>query len=285
VSDKQSTGKRNTWRRLMFLALGILGVIAPPQHRASAETGTRAQHVSPSPHRIAGDAADVLVRIVGGQACSGTPIAGTRYVVTAAHCVLGPDGKPGPRTVVRADAKFDAVAILVDTAYATHPSVRLDAAVLVLDRPLPGPSARLGTALPTHGTLSLTGYQPLDSDGTLLRGTNPHNRPLPKNAAGPVIEIQSAPAGCVVAITEFRISRDHVIVPCGLIPGASGGGLYANAPEGITLVGIVSTVSSDLTVNGVVPLASLHELLAHTDAYSHDVSHIDAGSGNLVQRS
>jgi len=35
------------------------------------------------------------------------------------------------------------------------------------------------------------------------------------------------------------------------------------------LVGILSTVTADLSANGVVPLASLHELLEHPDRYAH----------------
>ena len=43
---------------------------------------------SPAPRRIAGDVADVLVRIRGGSVCSGTPITGTRFVMTALISVL-----------------------------------------------------------------------------------------------------------------------------------------------------------------------------------------------------
>ncbi len=35
------------------------------------------------------------------------------------------------------------------------------------------------------------------------------------------------------------------------------------------LVGILSTVTADLSANGIVPLASLHELLKHPDRYTH----------------
>ena len=58
-------------------------------------------------------------------------------------------------------------------------------------------------------------------------------------------------------------------VPCGLIPGASGGGLFATHGDAIELVGIVSTVSADITHNGVVPMASLLELLEHQADYLH----------------
>jgi len=60
-----------------------------------------------------------------------------------------------------------------------------------------------------------------------------------------------------------------VRVPCGLIPGASGGGLFATHGDAIELVGIVSTVSADITHNGVVPIASLLELIEHQADYLH----------------
>ena len=37
-------------------------------------------------------------------------------------------------------------------------------------------------------------------------------------------------------------------------------------------VDIVSTVSFDLSSNGVVPLESLHELLRHPEKYRHEVT-------------
>ena len=52
------------------------------------------------PHLLGDDdVADLLVRTTGGV-CSGTPITGTNYVVTAAHCVLTTSGEVTQRTVV-----------------------------------------------------------------------------------------------------------------------------------------------------------------------------------------
>ena len=58
-------------------------------------------------------------------------------------------------------------------------------------------------------------------------------------------------------------------VPCGLIPGASGGGLFVERNGKQILVGITSTVAADLTYNGLVPLAVLHDLLNNSAAYTH----------------
>jgi hypothetical protein len=220
------------------------------------------------PHVLEGAAANPVVRLTG-PVCSGTPITGTVYVITAAHCVLTKAGVVTQRTVVRDGNRYPAVAVLVDTRYHDHPSAEFDAAVLVMAQVIPGPSARLGTALPDDGQLTLAGFQPIDSDGSLLRGHGTDDHPLPKGATGTHIKIPYRPAGCVVPAAELDVSTARVMVPCGLIPGASGGGLYAGDAGDPVLVGILSTVTSDLASNGIVPLASLLELLEHPDRYAH----------------
>jgi hypothetical protein len=213
----------------------------------------------------------VLVQISGVGVCSGTPITGTPFVVTAAHCVLDHDGNVVSGTVIRGGVGYHVAAVLVDVRYHETPVAALDAAVLVVDRPIPGPSASLGTALPVTGLVTLAGFQPLDRDGTLLRGTNPHNLPLPTAARGEagVVRIDTAPAGCEIDIASVDATRAWVNVPCGLIPGASGGGLFATDGDSFELVGILSWVSADITHNGVVPIDSLLELLEHQADYLH----------------
>jgi hypothetical protein len=228
------------------------------------------------PQLVRGAIADVLVRVRGGGVCSGTPITDTVYVVTAAHCVLDRRGHAGARTVVRDGITYAATAVLVDDRYTQHPQPQRDAAVLVLDAVMPGPSATVGVALPSAGSVTIAGFQALDSDGTLLRGKGPHDVLVPKGATGSLIKIESAAAGCTVPTASLSITTTRVDVRCGLIPGASGGGLFVDVDRTMQLVGIVSTVSADLTSNGVVPLESLHELLRHPERYRHDVR---AGSG------
>jgi hypothetical protein len=224
------------------------------------------------PHVLAGDIASVLVRIGGGPACSGTPITGTTYVVTAAHCVLDPGGAPGARSVHRAGHVYPALSVLVDTAYSVSPSPRLDAAVLVMGEPIPGPSASVGERFPRRGTVTLAGHQPLDTDGSLLRGTTPDDRPRPSGATGSIIVLESAAAGCVHPVSVVDVTEAMIRVPCGLIPGASGGGLFVSEPGKQSIVGIISTVAHDLASNGVVPLSALRELLTHPDRYRHRVA-------------
>ena len=141
-----------------------------------------------------------------------------------------------------------------------------------MDQVIPGTSASVAAAMPTTGSVTIAGLQPVDSDGSLLRGTGPHDRPSPKGATGKVIMIESALAGCTVPTVSLSVTGNQVEIPCGLIPGASGGGMFVEVNGTIVLVGIISTVTADLSANGVVPLDSLHELLRHPWRYWHEVT-------------
>jgi hypothetical protein len=204
--------------------------------------------------------------------CSGTPISGTVYVVTAAHCVLTDTGEITQRTVVRDHMRYPAVAVLVDTDYVDQPSEALDAAVLIMAQVIPGPSARVGSVLPGSGPVTLAGFQPVDSDGSLMRDLRPHGRLLPNGSTGAPVAVPYWPAGCVDSVRSLAVSPARVMVPCGLVPGASGGGLFTEDNGELVLVGILSTVTADLSTNGIVPLAALHELLDHPDRYAHGFS-------------
>ncbi len=174
--------------------------------------------------------------------------------------------------VVRDDVVYEPVAILVDTDYHEHRTVELDVAVLVMEETIPGPSAKLGTAVPSSGDVTLAGLQPIDTDGTLLRGNGPHDLPRPKSATGDVISIETRPAGCVESARSLEVQPHRVTVHCGLIPSSSGGGLFAEQDGEPVLVGVLSTVSADISRNGIVPLSSLHELLENQDEYRHPIS-------------
>jgi hypothetical protein len=214
--------------------------------------------------------ADVLVRVRGGANCSGTPILGGTLVVTAAHCVIDDNGQvAASRTVVRDGESYKPAAVLVNRQYHDLRRVRLDAAVLVMSEAIPGATADLGERLPDTGLATVAGMQPLDSGGSLLRGTRYDNRPHLRPASGSIVEIETSAAGCVGPAAALQVSTARVKVPCGLIPGASGGGLFVGAAERPTLVGVISTVAYDLTYNEVVPPTELRELLAHPDRYVH----------------
>ncbi len=236
---------------------------------AGRRTGVEGVPASSGPRLIDGDVAAALVLVRGGAVCSGTPITGTRYVATAAHCVLDLDGRPARRTVVRDGVPHDVAAVWVDTRYNDEPTPRFDAAILELDHHLPGPSATIGPRVPTDGSAIIAGYQPVDVDGTLLRGDGPHDRPSPRTRAGHLVLIDSLAAGCTASVDDIAVTAARVDVPCGLIPGASGGGLFVRTAGAIVLVGIISTVAHDLSSNGVVPLASLAALLRQPARYRY----------------
>ena len=237
-----------------------------------APTVTDALADRTQPHVLLDDeVAEVLVRVRGSSACSGTPITGTRLVITAAHCVLDGAGEVTAVTVVRDGMEHTPRAVLVDPRYFAAPGPHLDAAVLVLDRAIPGAAATLGEALPTQGIVTLAGFQPIDTDGTLLRGTTYDNRPTPKGVTGGFVEIESLPSGCVDRASSIEVAPDELKIGCGLIPGASGGGLFAESGGNVVLLGIISTVGRDLSYNGVTPLAAVRELLNHPSEYTHAV--------------
>ena len=259
----------NTPERSAVVARGRLRASPPASTRSTPRRLRAARRPFSDRPRLLDDAIGDLVVRLNGNVCSGTPITGTVYVVTAAHCVLTESGEVTQRTVVRDHIRYPAVAVLVDTGYHDHPSEALDAAVLVMAQAIPGPSVRVGAALPDSGSVTLVGFQPIDSDGSLLRGTSSDGLPRPKGASGTRAALPYGPAGCVDPVDGLDVSAARVMVPCGLVPGASGGGLYAEQDGELVLVGILSTVTADQSANGVVPLASLHELLEHPDRYAH----------------
>ena len=80
----------------------------------------------------------------------------------------------------------------------------------------------------------------------------------------------------------MEITATQVKLPCGLIPGASGGGLFIDDENGIVLVGIISTVAANLSYNGVVPLPALRELIDNPTSYTYELAR--AASTNPVAK-
>ena len=264
MDDARTSRRTSHSRRTLLLGAALVALAtictaaSGPAHAASA-----------APQVLDGEVADVLVRIRGGAICSGTPITGTRYVVTAAHCVLDAEGRVARRTVVRDDVEYTVAEVLVDTRYHEQSIPEFDAAVLVMEQVVPGPSAVLGISVPTTGTVTLAGYQPLNTDGSLLRGTNPHDRPLPSGADGGVVTVETAVAGCELLASSVEVRVDQLRVTCGLVPGASGGALIS-VDQGVpALVGVTSTVAADLSANGITPVSAVHRLLDDPAVYSH----------------
>ena len=76
----------------------------------------------------------------------------------------------------------------------------------------------------------------------------------------------------MLPVDALKVSAARVTVPCGLVPGASGGPLFTEIDGKLVLVGILSTVTADQSTNFIVPLAAVHELLAHPELYAHGFS-------------
>ena len=143
----------------------------------------------------------------------------------------------------------------------------------------PGPSGRVGMALPACGEVTLAGFQPIDSDGTLLRGHRPAttegcNR---KRTALPY-----APAGCVEPVDALDVSAARVMVPCGLVPGRVRWRPVRREHGELVLVGILSTVTADQSANGVVPLASAARAARDPDQYVHGFHVVGASDTGLA---
>ncbi len=257
----------------MVLAVTTIAVpiFVPASSAAEAEAPLTAKPTTEAngPHVIDGDVADVLVRVRGGALCSGTPISDTRYVLTAAHCVLDGSGAVRRRTVVRDGIEYDARAVIVDTRFDETKDTRLDVAVLVMDQVIPGPSAVLAASLPTDGSVVAAGFQPVSSRGDLLRGTSPHDLPLAVPASNGMVTFSTAAAGCAIPWSSVEVGPRRLWIPCGLIPGASGGGLFATLDGEIQLLGVISTVSADISANGVASLQAVLNLLSHAADYTH----------------
>jgi Trypsin-like peptidase domain len=269
-------------RAILATAVVALGTSAAPTVTeafapAPGHAGVDTVAELTGPHVLDGDVAEMLVRVDGDSVCSGTPIDGGRLVITAAHCILDSAGNVTAVTVTRDGVQYSPRAVLVNPRYPETPSAHLDAAVLVMDRAIPGPAATLGDTLPTQGLVTLAGFQPIDTDGTLLRGTSAYDRPTPKGVTESVVEIKSLPSGCDDSVSSIEIAGNRLEVDCGLVRGASGGGLFMEHGGRIVLLGIISTVDVDLSFNGLAPLAAVHDLLNHPRQYTH-ASAVDRAS-------
>ena len=91
-------------------------------------------------------------------------------------------------------------------------------------------------------------------------------------------------AGCVQRSTSVDITPNRLTIGCGLIPGASGGGLFAERSGELILIGVTSTVAGDLSSNGLVPIANVRQLLAAPEQYAHTLTDIEGegqSSGTL----
>jgi len=160
------------------------------------------------------------VRVIGpGGLCSGAPLKNTRYVVTAAHCVLSPTtGKVDADGIVRVfddGESYRVVRVMVretGVPLSEMKDWRNDAAVLVLDTSL-GDGVLLRESGDIASGVVLVAYQRVDAYGRFYR------RPHTVKAGFS----EFVPASCRFPGRRIRIVDGHMVVPCAMQQGGSGG--------------------------------------------------------------
>ncbi len=231
--------------------------------------GLAAQAAEPSIRRASVEESGYLVSVRGSGFCSGAPIAGTNLVITAAHCVVEPGtdavGARYDLRVERSGVRYEVLEVYVDMSWKDGVRPQDDVAVLVMESPIPGPGLHLADSFEPDQSATLVGFQP-SGKGTWLRGSDydSHSEMMSTSYANHA----TAPAACSIPATSFRWSKnDHWWVPCGMVPGASGGPLIAAGVDGPTLVGVTSSVDFKLESNGVAPVEKVQYLLRHRELY------------------
>ena len=206
-----------------------------------------------TPHRLRSASANAIVRVRGSAFCTGTPIAGTELVVTAAHCVLGTKkvGLSATSIVLADGTERAASAVFVNLDYHVAPSPRLR-------RPRcsswpttsPGPPRSISDQLPEHRR-ARRGRTPTRSTPTAP--SSPRDETLTTDllrngATGPITTTSSAPAGCVLDRTELSISEGP---PHGTVRPhprrIRRGTLRRDRGTTSSCFGIISTVADDLS--------------------------------------
>lgn len=229
----------------------------------------------------------VLVRIRGQGVCTGTPIKGTLYVVTAAHCVID---KRTWKFMTRFNVyveydnvHYDVTSVLVDTeAYPQDGRIysNRDVAVLVIREQIPGVGAYLGEDSLIENDVTLVGYQPTNSTASFYRPKDYASLEQEKNNVG-VTTLESSPAACSIRREDIEIRKGFWSVPCGMIPGGSGGPMIVSTANDLYIVGVLSSVNASLSSNGIAPVSAVRALIANPAKYTHSYEYdsIPAASG------
>ena len=225
-----------------------------------------------------------LVLVRGQGKCSGTPIVGTLYVVTAAHCVLDKyTGKFTSKYDVRVeynDTRYDVSGVL---ALETEPPVKgkvfskTDIAVLILTEPILGIGVNLGSYEYISEGGTLVGYQPVVSKDAFYHPAS-YDELSSFGSMAPVI-----PAACTFTSSQAWRVEGVWSVSCGMVPGGSGGPVLAVKNGEILLVGVISSVNSSLSANGIASAALVAEMLRNPDNYYYSLTNVQEYTPGLYR--
>jgi hypothetical protein len=263
---KEHAMKRNVMSFMFIISFSVLPFLFTLYWgywgRSVSLAGPSAQ-VSGTPIRLASDEeSGYLVTVHGPRSgfCSGAPITGTNLVVTAAHCVVvrDPDavGTRYNLRVERSGVRYEVLEVYADMSWEEGWKPEDDVAVLVMEYPIPGPGLALAEAF-EPAAATLVGFQPA-SNGAWLRGLDYDSHIDTVRTTNHA----NAPAACSIIATSFVQSKyGHWWVPCGMVPGVSGGPLVVAGVSGPTLIGVSSSVDFDLEFNGVAPVEKVQYLL------------------------
>lgn len=212
-----------------------------------------------------------LVRVYGQGRCSGVALKGP-YVVTAAHCVLDRyTGKFTPMYDVRVEydnVRYDIEGIFVQETDAPSQDRFVsdtDLAILQLSEPIPNIGVELGSRKDVHLGGIVVAYQPLTKESELYR-------PDTYEAITSLSLMQSRiPAACDFTGRQVTHQKKTMDIPCGMIPGGSGGPVLVAKDGRLLLVGVVSSVNKGLSFNSIAPVSLATEMLLDPERYYYSL--------------
>jgi hypothetical protein len=181
------------------------------------------------------------------------------------------------------DQRFDVDHVLVDVDAHPHDGLmhpEVDVAVLVLRTEIPGVGVELGTDEGAMSGATLVAFQSLSTKDSFFRPNDYKDLKSPKGSStSGIVTVAAAPAACTVSAPEIEV-RDagYLSIPCGMIPGGSGGPMVVKHAGKFILVGVLSTVNFELTKNGIAPVSAVARLLENPEKYRHDFALPDPSS-------
>ena len=243
--------------RLILAVVLICALVGAGPAQAESESGTRAAYN--------GSLSRYMVTVRDN--CTGSVINGSMSVVTSAHCVVV-DGKLVSNIKVWIRGKeYWAENVSVDLDWRSK-GVLDDVAILWFKTPLPAPYLSLATGF-ASGPYTALGNQMMGANKVIL------GRPGGPVGWSPLIGAQADPeypratkptsfrlSACTLPAVALQVFADgRYGYPCGMIMGASGGGLIARTSTGYALHGVIQAVYDRDLRNIAIPASTVREYL------------------------